>query len=265
MLRRRVRLPDTLNLSPFQRPLDPAIPERVEAALARGVQSGIDYPFAQAARLLSPAGDGLEDAVTRNADGVLVVACRTPMPGVTPQMWDWWFGWHSLASQRYRLWHPRDHVGASLAQDRSHWPDLKARYVGNTSFVEERIGEGEIHRLAIAFRPPAEFGLDEAEVARQGTAICARGGVPKALAEVSYLIHFVRRTPEGCEMLSRFWLGHVRSRLPLVGGAISRRMNTRAARIANSPDSFGLKLLRHCAEEMSHLAKILPALYAALG
>lgn len=262
--RRRISLTQDIDTSAFERPLSLAVPDRVEAAIARGVRRGRDFPFANAAQLIEPGGDGLTDAVVRNSDGVLVVACRTDMPDVSPQMWDWWFGWHSVSSKRYRLWHPRDHLSAALAEDRTRWPDVKARYIGNVSFVEEFIGEGEIHKLSIAFKAPSEFGLDERKVAEQGTAICARGGLPHVFADVSHLIHFVRRTPGGSEMLSRFWLGDVRSKIPVVGGLIDRRLNDPAARIENSPDAFGLKLLRHCSEEMSHLAKILPGLYSAL-
>jgi hypothetical protein len=66
-------------------------------------------------------------------------------------------------------------------------------------------------------------------------------------------------------MLSRFWLGHIRSRIPIFGRLISRKLNTRSARIANNSDAFGLHLLRHCSEEMTHLSKILPTLYAAFA
>ena len=187
------------------------------------------------------------------------------MPDVTPEMWDWWFGWHTVSSQRYRLWHPREHISSASTEGRTHLKDLKARYIGVTSFVEERIGDVQIHKLAISFKAPREFGLDETRLASLGTAICARGALPSVVAEVSYLIHFVRRTPTGSEMLSRFWLGHIRSKVPIVGGLVSRKLNTRSARIANNPDAFGLRLLRHCSEEMRHLASMLPGLYAAFA
>jgi len=127
------------------------------------------------------------------------------------------------------------------------------------------MGDDQVHKLAISFKAPSEFGLDETKLASHGAAICARGALPGVFADVSYLIHFVRRTPTDSEMLSRFWLGHIRSRIAIVGGLISRRLNTRGARIANSPDAFGLHLLRHCAEEMTHLSKMLPSLYAAFA
>lgn len=66
-------------------------------------------------------------------------------------------------------------------------------------------------------------------------------------------------------MLSRFWLGHVESKLPLVGPLISRRMNSRKARVGVTSDAFGLHLLRHCSEEMNHLAGFLPELFAKHG
>jgi hypothetical protein len=42
-------------------------------------------------------------------------------------------------------------------------------------------------------------------------------------------------------------------------------MNRPAARRRAIPDQVGLDLLRHCAEEMNHLARFLPALYADKG
>jgi hypothetical protein len=264
MFGRRINITDNTDYSAFIRPLS-AVPERIESAIARGVQSGRDFPFASAGKLLDPDGDGLSDAVVRNSDGVLVVACRTEMSGVTPEMWDWWFGWHPVSSQRYRLWHPREHLSSASTEDRTHLKDLKARYIGVTSFVEERIGDDQVHKLAISFQAPSELGLDETKLASQGTAICARGALPNVFAEVSYLVHFVRRTSTGSEMLSRFWLGHVRSRIPIVGELVSRKLNTRSARITNNPDAFGLRLLRHCSEEMTHLSNILPNLYAAFA
>ena len=139
MFQKRCVVTESRDFSAFQTPLQP-IPQRVEAAIALGVQSGKDFPFASAAKLLSEGGDGLVDAVVRNHDGVLVVACLTEMPGVTPQMWDWWFGWHGLSSERYRLWHPKEHLRSAMAENREHIRDARERYIGNTSYIEEYVG-----------------------------------------------------------------------------------------------------------------------------
>ncbi len=265
MLQRRHAIRETRDFSKFLRPLKP-IPARVETAIARGVQSGTDCHFSEARLLIEPMGDGLVDAVVRNSDGVLVVACLTEMPGVTPEMWDWWFGWHGLASERYLLWHPRDHVSNAMAEDRSHLKDTKAKYIGNTSFVAERIGDEEVHKLEIAFLRPGDVGISEAELALRGTAICARGGLQGKFVDVSYLIHFVRRTSGGSEMLSRFWLGHVKSKHPCCRLVyLEENEHSRSCALKVTPDAFGLRLLRHCSEEMNHLASFLPELYAAYG
>ena len=65
-------------------------------------------------------------------------------------------------------------------------------------------------------------------------------------------------------MRSRFWLGDVRVRLPLIGGPLSRLANLPPMRRRVMPDRLGLDLLVHCAEEMNHLARFLPALYRAV-
>ena len=46
-------------------------------------------------------------------DGGYQVSVRTDMPGVTPRMWSWWFGWHGCDTRRYKLWHPRAHLSAA--------------------------------------------------------------------------------------------------------------------------------------------------------
>ena len=252
---------ETRDFSEFKVPMLP-IPERVEAAIARGVLKDRELPFSHAGRLLDLEADGAVDEVVRNGDGVLVVCCKTEMPNVTPEMWDWWFGWHGLSSERYKLWHPKDHIGSTMAENRSHVKDSRARYIGNTSFVDENIATSEVHRLSVAFKAPRELGLDEQKLASIGTAICARGGFRRRFADTAYLIHFVRRTATGSEMLSRFWLGHVQSKIPVIGSMITRRMNTASVRTGLITDEFGLSLLRHCSEEMGHLARILPSLYA---
>jgi hypothetical protein len=251
------------DLERFRRPMEP-IPERVERAIAAGVQAGPDVPFAGAGHVLVQGGGVLEDAVVRNSDGILVVACRTEMPGVTPEMWDWWFGWHLPSSERYRLWHPKAHVKATVREDRAHVRDDRARYVGNVSFVDEYIGP-DLVKLSIAFREPSAFGFDAAQLAKVGTAICARVGLRGTPLDTGRLIHLVRRTEGGSEMISRFWLADVAFAVPALGALISPLFNRRAARLSSMPDAAGLHLLRHCAEEMHHLASFLPELYREMS
>ncbi|MCY1073517.1 DAPG hydrolase family protein [Archangium lansingense] len=221
-------------------------------------------PLAQAPRLLEPGDQALEDGVLRNPDGTLLIAVRTEMPGVTGEMIDWWFGWHLTSSERYRLWHPRDHVRATVEEDRSYLSDDRERYVGNVSYVDEYIG-GRLMKLAIEFVPPTLYGLEPGRFAeaRVDTAVCARTAFQGWPLAVGHLIHLVRRVPGGCELRSRFWLGDIEVRLPVLGGPLSRLLNRASLRRRVAPDGLGLGLLVHCAEEMNHLARLLPGLYRA--
>jgi hypothetical protein len=256
-----ISIAETLDLSAFRRPMKP-IPERVEKAIARGVAHGPDLLFANAAKLLEPGGDGITDAVVRNSDGMLVVCCLTEMPGVTPEMWDWWFGWHGVSTERYKLWHPEDHVWSGVSEDRRTRPGLRDRYVGADSYVDERIANPEVLKLTISFRRPSSYGFDEIRVDKLGTAICARVGFRGTPLNTGRLIHLIRRTANGSEMISRFWLGDIEAQIPLIGPLITPLLNMRARRLKLLPDEAGLRLLRHCAKEMNHLAAILPELHA---
>ena len=258
---RAISIAETLDLAAFRRPMQP-VPARVEEAIARGVAQGPDLPFANAAKLLEPGADGITDAVIRNSDGMLVVCCLTDMPGNTPEMWDWWFGWHSVSSERYKLWHPEDHVWSGASEDRRTRPKLRDRYIGVDSYVDERIASPEVLKLTISFRRPSSFGLGETKVDKLGTAICARVGLRGSPLNTGRLIHLIRRTSTGAEMLSRFWLGDIEAQIPLIGAALTPLLNTRSRRLRLLPDQGGLNLLRHCAKEMNHLAAILPELHA---
>ena len=259
---RWIEIAEPHDLSSWQIPLRNA-PPRMAPALAKGVlRSGA--PFVPFARMTDPGGDGVEDGVWRHPDGTLTVACTTPMPGVTAQMWDWWFGWHSLSSARYRLWHPTAHVKSQLAEDRRHLPIGRPRYQGNISAVDEYIGP-QMTRLAIAFVPPGNFGMDERTVDALGTAICANVSLRQERMQTSQLVHKIEDQADGCVMHSRFHMGVLSSSLPLVGPLVTALANRPGSRQKLVSDAVGMALLQHCFEEMHHLAGILPALHEAFG
>ena len=260
-----VQLTEQHDLSSFRRPMQ-GIPERVQTAIDGGAESGTVRSIADPNVLLDIAGggDGLTDNVVRLGNGQLVVACLTEMPGVSSAMWDWWFSWHSYTSERYQLWHPDDHVASSLAEDRRSEPSIRQRWVGNTSYVDEYIG-GQMNKLAIRFVEPASVGLNQQRLDEVGVAICARTSLRKERLAVGHIIHLVEDTAEGSRMHSRFLLGDGESEVPIVGPLITRITNTERVRRARLPDEVGLALLLHCAQEMNHLASILPALHERFG
>ncbi len=90
--------------------------------------------------------------------------------------------------------------------------------------------------------------------------ICAKIGHPKLPVDYGYLVHQVRATGNGSEMRSRFFIGGkyagVRKK-----GKLAEMATLLIRKFKSLPDNFGPDLLRHCAEEMNHLAAFLPKLY----
>jgi len=95
----------------------------------------------------------LETGYTRELDNAVHVAVLTKMPHFTPEMWDWWFGWHGCKDNRYKVWHPKAHISA-------HWEDgsNEESYIGRNSIIAEYIGD-ELTEGSIQFKSPAEFGF----------------------------------------------------------------------------------------------------------
>ncbi|MEO3759052.1 hypothetical protein ABGB19_12285 [Mycobacterium sp. B14F4] len=226
------------------------LPTHVVEALEHGPQAEPALPaFDDTTALLDDGYQQTENGYGTLRDGGIQVSVRTDMPGVTPQMWVWWFGWHGSDSRRYKLWHPRAHVSA-------RWSDGggDGTYVGRTSLVHEYLGS-TFTRPAIQFVEPSVLGLDGSA---DGVAICARLGSADIPVDVGWLVHSVRPAPDGAEMRSRFWMGgrHVSLR---AGNTLADRI-LRPVAARQLPDARDLMV--HCAQEMNHLAGFLPALFA---
>ncbi len=240
----------------FGRFFDPQmapLPRHVVGALEHGPQAAPVLPdFDCAATLLDLGYQQTENGYGRLPGGGMQVSVRTDMPGVTPAMWTWWFGWHGSDARRYKLWHPRAHVSAQWADGGGD-----GHYVGRTSLVHEYLGSAYT-RATIRFVEPSELGLGPSE---SEVAICARLGSPDVPVDVGWLIHHVRPTPTGAQMRSRFWMGgwHVAVRH---GNRLTDKVvRPIAARMLPDPRD----LLVHCAQEMNHLAGFLPELHAMLA
>jgi len=248
--------------SPYARFFNPdmaPLPGHVRQALLTGAVAHELMPsIAHAPDLQQEGHWPVETGYTFAPDRSVRIFVLTKMPGVTPAMWDWWFAWHGSEAQRYKLWHPRAHVHAAWQDGRDDLPT----YVGRLSNVVEYIGATRMN-LTIRFVAPSSLGFDEKRLEAQGeTAICARGGLGGTPMETGWLIHHVRPVPGGCEMRSRFWIAgeNVRPRaMPGYAGALIGRA---ASRFAKFTPAQAADLLVHCAQEMNHLATILPELHA---
>ena len=238
----------------FYQPHMAPLPRHVVEALEHGPQAEeILQEFDDAAAILEDGYLPTENGYGTLRDGGIQVSVRTDMPGATPAMWSWWFGWHGCDSRRYKLWHPRAHVSARWSDDGGD----DAEYVGRTSLIREYIGSA-YSKVAIQFVDPSSLRL---ELRGGEVAVCARLGSSEARVDVGWLIHHVRPTIDGSEMRSRFWMGgrHIgtRSGNQSADEAIKRLA---AREIPNPRD-----LMVHCAQEMNHLAGFLPELYTQLG
>jgi len=214
-------------------------------------------------RLLDPAPLAMEDGWLRREDGVRFVAVRTPMPGVSAEMVDWWFDWHPRDPERYRLWHPAAHIDNSLeppalAGPKAHW--------GAVHHPVEDVGTGVV-RARIEFLAPSEFGFssDALDDPAVGTIVCGLVGDDRKRLRHTAMAHVFLNDRDGLVLRSRFWLGaRIRPYLPgRLGDLGAAALNRRAVRDLALPKGVAPALARHCAEEYSNLARILPEVYAA--
>lgn len=191
-------------------------------------------------------------------DGTGYLANRTEMPGVTPEMFDWWFAWHGLEDMRYRIWDPEDHFYA-----RQQMPEkvldpkvpMKEKTWGTVHIVREDIGAGP-DDLVLNFRYPHELGYDESKVGTDAcaTMMCANGHGPVPGEGVAAIMtHMVREIEGGIELRSRFWIGW-----GLIDGKVVKLVPD-GVRV---PDVVPMGLFAHNLKEFGHLAAILPQLYA---
>lgn len=239
------------NLSPMQAQVS-------EAIACGGMAWELFYPAGRASELLEDGYWPIETGYSRTPDFGVNVFCYTQMPRVTPQMWDWWFGWHGDEANKYKLWHPHAHINAEWKDGQK---DRQA-YVGRTSHITEYLGS-EVKKGAISFIPPSEMGLDEAQLKARGeVAICALIGLPGIPMIAGRMIHLVRSVEGGAEMRSRMWMGGSSVAFGKKPGPLRKLfawvIRPIVALLLPNPQ----ELLVHNAQEMQHLAEILPDLYA---
>lgn len=187
-------------------------------------------------------------------DGTASVCNTTYMPGVTVEMLDWWFPWHSVGSDlRYKIWDPEDHYFARA--DRADYvcdPNvpMNEKTWGVTHYIMEDVGPGP-EFLKLAFLSPADFGYDTSIIGSDKCAsmVCAVGASSLAAA----MTHKWYPYKDGVMFCSRFWIGY-----GYVDGKIVRGL-PEGARI---PDFMPTGLFAHNIKEFTNLAAILPDVYA---
>jgi DAPG hydrolase PhiG domain len=237
------------------------IPEHIKNALAQSPFPQGKIPSVwEAKNLIHEGYASVETGYSLEQNSEIRVACLTKMPNVTPAMWHWWFGWHGCQANRYKLWHPKAHKDA-------HWQDGRddVAYIGRTSQIEEYIGRS-LEKANIRFLSPIELGFSAEAVAQKEkyVMICARVGYRDYPLDFGYLVHQIRATENGAEMRSRFFFGgeHIAIRSD---NFLAKGVSKMLQKIVKLPEQRAIDLLNHCGEEMNHLAKRLPAIYAEFG
>ncbi|KAJ4230737.1 hypothetical protein NW757_013969 [Fusarium falciforme] len=233
---------------PFSKYWNPVM-KRISDEVQKGITespyaSELAYTPQEAADYLTRPGYlQLENGWAVGDDGTVMLAIRTDMDHVTGDMYDWWFGWHLIDPQRYKLWHPLAHQYAWRYPNAADWNNrtLPERYIGSYSFIDEFIGNFAV-KLTVNFVDPESVGFNTSAFASQGIETIVVGRITNEhvtkVTGNSYLMHQIRRKEDGRrELRSRFFLEHFTEDQPHQPGV-------------------------HCAVEMSHLATFLPQLYA---
>ncbi|HTQ67215.1 MAG TPA: hypothetical protein VMI13_00845 [Solirubrobacteraceae bacterium] len=250
----------TPDLTPYlERPLSPATPEEIAAVQAGPCDPATALELSAVDRLLDPQPLAVETGWWMLGDGTAQVAARTPMPGVGPEMVDWWFDWHPREAIRYRIWHPRAHFDNSLQPPPR--PGAKP-FWGAVHHPVEDVGTGVVH-ARIAFRDPSLLGMSAAALAapQVGTVLAAEVGDDKRRVRHTLMFHVFLRDGHGLVLRSRFWLGAAIRPYGPAGGLLAPLLNRRGVRRRMLTPAVPRALARHCVEEYANLAVLLPELY----
>ncbi|MFX1427667.1 MAG: DAPG hydrolase family protein [Promethearchaeota archaeon] len=146
------------------------------------------------------------------------------LPGVTPEMIDWWWD-HIDTTERYKLWHPKDHKSFE-------WEiPPKERHIGAIHRVDENIGELPT-TLRIRWEDPNASPIHiEYDHALLGSVIDDNNN------PTGWALHEYESIEKGTKMRSTF-------RLP-----------------AAIPQPFIEALRKHNKEEMGEFVNFLPSLF----
>ena len=232
----------------LKKPL-PTIPSEIANALK--VSAITKTTFADKNEILANQKLQTEVGYTKMDDGTYLVSMVCPMPGITVDMIEWWFWWHTQDSLRYQVWYPGDHISIKYhKKDRAFFeqPNMPA-FVPNTQCPVERIG-GMKMPLRIDFVTPEDFGFSSQAMQENNIPkiVCARVGAFNNLVRHTEMAHVFKQTDDGLFMISRFWLG--------------KTMTNPLLRKLIITDDMAKGMAEHCCIEYRNLHEILPLLYA---
>jgi hypothetical protein len=213
--------------------------------------------------MMKPAYLDVETGYTVMPDGSGFAATLVKMPGVTPEMLDWWFNWHPLEGLRYAIWCPVAHTDISAKTPARHLDSsgipLKERNYDLIHYPVEGFDLDSAMQITIEFFSPQNFGLDmkmfkEPEISSAYLANCILA--PLGNLPFNVFFHAIRKVKDGVEYRSRYWIGQTMT----ASGPV---------RVALPPDLPIMDMARnnclHSLTEYNNLASFLPQLYKEMG
>jgi hypothetical protein len=177
-----------------------------------------------------------------------LVAMKTEMPNVKPEMAKWWYWWHAQEKERYQIWYPGEHLSISYySRNKQYFTEAFKEFEENTVYPLERVGR-KTFELSIKFVNPQKFGISEANIKKteNGFLLCGFVGILKGLIQHTKMFHYFKPNGKGVELISRFWLGNG---LPKILKSIA----------ANEEQAY--EMAKHCSIEYKRLSIILPEIY----
>lgn len=243
----------------FSQPMAKIPQEKLDIWKASAADSSEALPFDQRGAFQDAETPGLSGGFCIAPDGSGFVANTTYMPGVTAEMFNWWFGWHSVTSDlRYKIWDPEDHYHAradkvEYVKDPSVPVSEKTWGVNHT--IKEDIGLGGPEDILLCFRRPSELGYDDNKV---GTPSCLAMVCAYGLGDSPAIMTHIAKEAEGgggILFCSRFWMGYG----PNENGELVKLIPDGLS----VPEAGPRALYGHNIKEYSNLASILPEVYAS--
>lgn len=231
------------------------IPEEKQKILLDGPSSVPGVPFDKRNLFLrNEDTDYCQVGYGVHTDGTGFVCNTTYMPGVTGEMLDWWFPWHSVGSDlRYKMWDPEDHYFARADQVEyvcDPAVPMREKTWGVSHYILEDIGTGA-ELLKLCFHRPGDMGYDEQLIGGPfcQSMVCAIGESSCAAA----MVHKWYPYQEGVMFCSRFWIGY---------GVIDGEIKKGLPEGVQIPMEVPRGLFAHNIKEFANLAAILPEVYA---
>lgn len=234
-------------------------PEQMAYVAACKGTSGEALSIHDRNKLLEPGTPPNKTGFYPLAEGGLLVAGDIPLPGVTAEMLWWWWPWHSLDPLRYAIWDPEDHFDAQVNDEgRSRALDpnvpMEEKTWGATHFVKESIG-GPPDDITIMFQDPSKMGYNWGKVGTpecrfliSANALLGPMKVPVVMTETA------SENEDGTLVFhARFWVGY-----HIIDGKAQYLLPPEV----QLPDEIAMGLVGHNIKEFTHLAKVLPCVYA---